>query len=67
VLAKVEPAVEPKQIRRAAAWGARPARYLPPNFGRVRALTRYGMTRGQVAELYGVTVDEIERIISRSS
>jgi hypothetical protein len=33
--------------------------------GRVRALTRYGMTRAQVAELYGVTVDEIERIIRR--
>jgi hypothetical protein len=31
--------------------------------GRVRALTSYGMTRTQVAELYGVTVDEIERLI----
>jgi hypothetical protein len=36
-------------------------------FGRVRALTSYGMTRAQVAELYGVTVDEIERIIRRPS
>jgi len=29
--------------------------------GRVRTLTSYRMTRGQVAELYGVTVEEIER------
>ena len=34
-------------------------------FGRVRALAGYGMTWAQVAELYGVTVDEIERIINR--
>ena len=63
--AKVEPAAEPKQIRRTAAIG-RETRQIPVSqFGRVRALTRYGMTRAQVAELYGVTVDEIERIISR--
>ena len=36
-------------------------------FGRVRTLVKYGMTQAQVAELYGVTVHEIERIISRSS
>ena len=63
--ARVEPAAEPKQKRRAAAMG-RETRQIPASqFGRVRALTRYGMTRAQVAELYGVTVDEIERIISR--
>jgi hypothetical protein len=33
--------------------------------GRVRALMNYGMTREQVAELYGVAVDEVERIIGR--
>jgi hypothetical protein len=33
--------------------------------GRVRALTNYGMTQRQVAELYGVTVEVIERTISR--
>ena len=65
--ARVEPAAEPKQIRRKAVI-RREAREIPVSqFGRVRALTRYGMTRAQVAELYGVTVDEIERIISRSS
>jgi hypothetical protein len=32
-------------------------------FGRVRALAGYGMTRTQVAELYGVGIDEVERIL----
>jgi hypothetical protein len=41
-------------------------------FGRIRTLTSYGMTQAQVAELYGVGLDEIERIVrepnsSRSS
>ena len=63
--ARVEPAAEPKQKRRTAAI-RRETRGIPASqFGCVRALTRYGMTRAQVAELYGVTVDEIERIISR--
>ena len=63
--AKVEPDTVQKQI-----WG-RPAirretREIPASqHGRVRALTSYGMTQEQVAELYGVTVDEIERIMSR--
>jgi hypothetical protein len=26
-------------------------------------LTNYGMTRAQVAEVYGVTIEEIDRII----
>ena len=64
---KVEPAAEPKQIRRKAT-AKRETREIPVSqFGRVRALTSYGMTRAQVAELYGVTVDEIERIIRRPS
>ena len=59
--AKVEPAAEPKQIRRKAVI-RREAREIPVSqFGRVRALTKYGMTRAQVADLY----DEIERIIRR--
>jgi len=36
-------------------------------FGRIRALASYGMTRAQVAELYGVGVDEIERIVRQST
>ena len=35
-------------------------------FGRVHALVDYGMTRMQVAELYGVGIDEVERILSAS-
>jgi hypothetical protein len=35
-------------------------------YGRVRALLSYGMTRTQVADLYDVPVTEVERIISRS-
>jgi hypothetical protein len=32
-------------------------------FARIRAWRRYGMTAQQVAEVYGVAVDEIERIL----
>jgi hypothetical protein len=65
--AKVEPAAEPKQIRRKAA-AKRETRQIPVSqFGRVRTLTSYGMTRAQVAELYGVTGDEIDRILRRPS
>jgi hypothetical protein len=61
--AKVEPAAEPKQIRRKAT-AKRETREIPVSqFGRVRTLTSYGMTRAQVAEFYGVTVDEVDRII----
>lgn len=42
----------------------RPGTAVPPSqIGRVRALATYGMTPRQVAELYGVTVDEINRIL----
>jgi len=61
--ARVEPAAEPKQKRRTAAI-RRETRGIPVSqFGRVRALAKYGMTRAQVADLYVVTIDEIERII----
>ena len=65
--AKVEPAAEPKQIRRAAAMGGETRQIPASQFGRVRALTRYGMTRAQVADLYEVTIDEMDRIIRRPS
>ncbi len=65
--AEVEPAAEPKQMLRKAT-AKRETRQIPVSqFGRVRTLTSYGMTRAQVAELYGVAVDEIDRIISRPS
>jgi hypothetical protein len=63
--AKVEAPPDQKQMRRRAAV-KREIRKIPASqHGRVRTLTRYGMTREQVADLYGVTVDEIERIMSR--
>ena len=63
--AKVEVPAEPKPLRRTAVI-RRETREIPASqLGRVRALTSYGMTPAQVAELYGVTIDEIERIIRR--
>jgi hypothetical protein len=62
---EVERAAEPKQIRRKAI-DKRGTREIPlSQFGRVRTLTSYGMTPAQVAELYGVAVGEIDRIITR--
>ena len=64
--AKVEAPTDQKQIRRRAAIG-RETREIPASqHGRVRTLTSYGMTREQVAELYGVAVDEIGRIMTRA-
>jgi hypothetical protein len=45
-----------------------PARPVKPQipksqFARIRAWLRYGMTTEQVADVYGVPVDEIERIL----
>jgi hypothetical protein len=56
----------PEPIRRQRAVGGETRKIPASQFGRVRALASYGMTSAQVAELYGVGVDEIERIISRS-
>ena len=65
--AKGEAPAEPRSTRRQRTvrrtTGAIPA----SQFGRVRALASYGMTQAQVAELYGVGVDEIERIIRQSN
>jgi len=63
--AKVEATAEPKPIQRRAAVRHETREIPASQHGRVRALTSYGMTREQVADLYGVTVDEIERIMSR--
>jgi hypothetical protein len=56
---------EPKPEMKSAIAKQRMPRLLPSQFGRVRALTRYGMTPAQVAELYGVLIAEVEQIISR--
>jgi hypothetical protein len=61
-----EPATKPKPEGESAVAEQRMPRLLPSEFGRVRALTRYGMTPAQVAELYGVLIDEVEQIIGHS-
>ncbi len=65
--ARDEPPTQPKptQRRRTVRRGTR---VIPAaQFGRVRALANYGMTQAEVAELYGVGVDEIERIVGLSN
>ena len=64
---KVEPAAEPIRLRRNATAKRETREILASQFGRVRTLTNYGMTRTQVAELYGVAIDEIDRILRRPS
>jgi hypothetical protein len=60
---QVEAPVAAEPVRRKAV-ARRPTATVPPSqIGRVRALATYGMTPVQVAELYGVTADEIERIL----
>jgi hypothetical protein len=61
--AKSEVAAESKPIRRYRTVRRKTGAIPASQFGRVRALASYGMTRAQVAELYGVGIDEIERII----
>ena len=64
--AKVKAPARPQPMRRQRTVG-RKIREIPVSrFGRVRVLASYGMTWAQVAELYAVGVDEIERIIRRA-
>ena len=35
-------------------------------FPRIRSWVKYGMTAAQVAEVYGVAVDDIERILRKA-
>jgi len=64
--AEAETPPKPKPSPREPATRRRGA--VPPSqIGRVRVLATYGMTTAQVAELYGVTVDEIERVLGGSA
>ena len=62
---KTEKPAEPKQMRRVIAPQRNTGAVPSSQVGRVRALTTYGMTRAQVAELYDVTIEEIDRIVKR--
>jgi hypothetical protein len=60
---EAEPPPEPKPMPKKPV-ARRPAGTIPPSqVGRARALATYGMTQEQVADLYGVTVGEIARIL----
>jgi hypothetical protein len=60
---KPDRSVVAEPVRRRAV-ARRPGKAVPPSqIGRVRTLATYGMTPKQVAELYGVSVDEINRIL----
>jgi DUF2934 family protein len=52
---EVEQTISPKPER--------PEKIARSQFARIRTLVRYGMTARQVAEVYGVAVGEIERIL----
>ena len=60
---KVEVPTKPKPTRQKQVLRRHGGTIPPSQLGRVRALANYGMTRAQVAELYGVTIEEIDRII----
>jgi hypothetical protein len=60
---KAEPPVAAQPTRQRTV-AKQSIRTVPPaQIGRVRTLATYGMTPLQVAELYGVTVAEIDRIL----
>jgi len=65
--AKAEPPPEPKPTRRKKAPRRHTDAIASSQLGRVRALANYGMTRAQVAELYGVTIEEIDRIVEQQT
>ena len=52
---EMKPTISPKPVT--------PVKIARSQFARIRTLVRYGMTARQVAEVYGVAVAEIERIL----
>jgi hypothetical protein len=66
VLRIISPAapVKPKEDKAPVRPDPRTQREIPRSqFARIRALVRYGMTAAQVAEVFGVTAGDIERIL----
>ena len=60
---EVEPPVAAEPVRRRTVAKRSTGTVPPAHIGRVRTLATYGMTPLQVAQLYGVTVAEIDRIL----
>ena len=65
IIAGAEPPAKPMQEAKGAGVEKRMSQIPGSQFGRVRALTNYGMTPRQVAELYKIPIDEVEQIIGR--
>jgi hypothetical protein len=65
--AEPETPAEPKPTRGKKMPRRNTAAIPSSQLGRVRTLANYGMTRAQVAELYGVAIEEIDRIIETSA
>jgi len=65
VAAEVKAPREPNSAPRRVAISREASGIPASQFGRIRALSSYGMSRAQVAELYAVTVDEIDWVIGR--
>jgi hypothetical protein len=62
----VPPAVRHEEIGPAANHATEmPRAILTSHFARIRTWVKYGMTGPQVAQLYGVAVGEIERILRK--
>ena len=61
--AEAEAPAEPKPMRRDRVSRQVSGRVPASQLGRIRTLANYGMTRAQVAELYGVTIEEVDRIL----
>jgi hypothetical protein len=65
ITVEAEPPAKPTPDAQGAIVQKRMFQIPESHFGRIRALTDYGMTPRQVAELYKIPVDEVEEILSR--
>jgi hypothetical protein len=64
VLRIISPAAPVRLEKIEARVSPQTKREIPPSqFARIRALLKYGLTGSQVAEVYGVSVDEITRVL----
>ena len=63
--AEAETPASPLNKRQATTKTVRPAKISASDYGRIRTLATYGMTLEQVAELYEVSLSEVERIIGK--
>jgi hypothetical protein len=61
--AAAETPAAPPAKRQIASEEGDPTRIPSADYGRVRVLAKYGMTLGQVAELYAVPLSEVTRIV----